>query len=123
MGDINRPNYPKVGKDPIDEQIEQFKSGMTMNEKICMGARESEDDFIFETVRPFCEGMTQMVIHKKDLIEAMRLWTNSKPQKPSESEITVNGHYAYEYLCRRCGHTLRKEQRFCDECGGKVEWQ
>lgn len=122
MADINKPNYPKGNRDPIAEEIEKATSKIMMDQKICMGARESEDDFIFETVRPFCEGITQAIIKKQDLIEAMELWRKNKPEKAAESEIEVNGHYAYEYLCMRCGHVLRKEQRFCDECGGKVEW-
>ena len=40
-------------------------------EKIAQTVQETEDDFIFETVRPFCEDVIQSKISKQDLARAV----------------------------------------------------
>lgn len=46
--------------------------------KISTEVTESQEEFIFETVRPYCENIVQMKISKKDLTEALLLWKEAK---------------------------------------------
>ena len=50
-----------------------------MMHKIATEVTESQEEFIFETVRPYCENVVQMKISKKDLTEALLLlWKEAK---------------------------------------------
>lgn len=40
--------------------------------------REDEDNFIFETIEPYCSNIAQQKISKKDLDEAIQLWKEAK---------------------------------------------
>lgn len=40
--------------------------------------REDEDNFIFETIEPYCSNIAQQKISKKDLNEAIQLWMAAK---------------------------------------------
>lgn len=39
---------------------------------------EDEDNFIFETIEPYCSNIAQQKISKKDLDEAIQLWMAAK---------------------------------------------
>ena len=45
--------------------------------KIEMKAREDEENFIFETVGPYCDEVAQRKISKKDLKDAVRFWMDN----------------------------------------------
>ena len=44
--------------------------------KIVMQMVEMEDQFIFETIKPYCEKETQMKISKQELVQALLFWRN-----------------------------------------------
>ncbi len=46
--------------------------------KMVMSARETADNFIFETISPFCQGITQTTISKQELIDALTQYRNLK---------------------------------------------
>jgi hypothetical protein len=46
---------------------------------------EDQENFIFETIRPFCEERTQMKISKQELVSALLFWRN-KDKMISEIE-------------------------------------
>lgn len=47
-------------------------------DKICIQIREDEENFIFETIQPYCSMIAQQVLSKKDLEEAVQLWLQAK---------------------------------------------
>lgn len=46
--------------------------------KITTEAQETMDDFIFTTIRPFCEDVIQRKISKRELISALLLYEKAK---------------------------------------------
>lgn len=51
---------------------------MDLTYKIRRQVREDEDNFIFETIEPYCSNIAQQKISKKDLNEAIQLWMAAK---------------------------------------------
>ena len=49
-------------------------------EQVTEKATEEHEEFIFQTIKPFCEEIVQEKISKKDLTEALIMWKNSKEQ-------------------------------------------
>ena len=70
-------NYPKP---PEEDTI------CKVVDEIAIKARETEETFIFETVKPYCEYITRTEISKKDLEDALRLWQCAKGILHYESE-------------------------------------
>ncbi len=65
--------------------IDAFKStkiepigDIDFNYEIKRRVREDEDNFIFETIEPYCSNIAQQKISKKDLNEAIQLWMAAK---------------------------------------------
>lgn len=87
--------------------------------KIITSVVEDYDNFIFETIKPFCENVTQMKIEKRDLENAL---LKSKPRKitvvygkdicPScHLDITNSVQGIKECYCKKCGqHIIRSFQ-------------
>ena len=46
--------------------------------KMVMSARETADNFIFDTISPFCQGITQTTISKQELIDALTQYRDLK---------------------------------------------
>lgn len=79
--------------------------------------KEDYDDFVFETIRPFCEDVVQMKIEKYQLKQAL---LKAQPRKitvvcgkdicPScHLDITNSVKGMLECYCKRCGqHILRR---------------
>ena len=63
---------------------------MTM--KISMQVTEDIDNFIFESIKPWCEEKTQMKISKKELQQALMFWRN-KDKMLSEIEQEAYGEH------------------------------
>jgi hypothetical protein len=57
-----------------------------MVEKIAMQAKENQEEFIFETIRPYCEDVLQMKINKKELKQI--LLNGMQKQQPCEDCIS-----------------------------------
>lgn len=69
----------------IDDEINEFKStkldiskDIDFTYEIRRRVREDEDNFIFETIEPYCSNIAQQKISKKDLDEAIQLWKEAK---------------------------------------------
>jgi hypothetical protein len=45
--------------------------------KVEMKVREDEENFIFETIGPYCNEVAQSKISKKDLKDAIRFWMDN----------------------------------------------
>jgi len=70
----------------IDDEINEFEStkieqpigDIDFTYEIRRRVREDEDNFIFETIEPYCSKIAQQKISKKDLNEAILLWKEAK---------------------------------------------
>ena len=83
-------------------------------------AYETQDAFIFETIRPFCEDKTHMTITKDKLIRALTLLREQEPVEPIKKPGIVE-----PYKCGACGAVLgweSEKQKFCPKCGREVKW-
>lgn len=49
-----------------------------MIQKIITEVQETEDEFIFTTIQPYCENVFQRKISKKELESALLLWEQAK---------------------------------------------
>lgn len=57
-----------------------------MVEEIAMQAKENQEEFIFETIRPYCENVLQMKINKEELKQI--LLSSIQKQQPCEDTIS-----------------------------------
>lgn len=57
-----------------------------MVEEIAMQAKENQEEFIFETIRPYCENVLQMKINKEELKQI--LLNSVQKQQPCEDCIS-----------------------------------
>lgn len=84
-------------------------------EKIVQTVHETEDEFIFETVRPFCEDVIQSKISKQDLARAVVNYHGSR--------ITI---YDDKEVCPACRAVLDsplykgRNVCYCYRCGRKI---
>ena len=90
----------------------------TMMEKVITKAIEEEDRFIFETIRPFCENVTQKVIPKKDLEQAIVRYYNRGNwiHEPIEGMVGLGA----EVRCSICRKVQKLVTNFCPECGADM---
>ena len=82
-------------------------------EYISMKAIETEEDFMFRTVSPFCTTITKYRISKQDLVTAL------SRQKAMEPFKSLEGNYA----CRNCLVKIVNGNNYCPVCGQKVKWK
>lgn len=82
--------------------------------QIALEVEETTEEFIFKTIWPFCQEVTQRVVSKKDLEQAL---IHYFPKR----RIVKNGERVKYYECPTCGGDIRKDQQFCDECGQRLE--
>ena len=78
-------------------------------------AAEEYVRFIFTTIQPFCEHVTQREVKKKDLEQAL---IHYFPKHRTVRE-TENGIRFYD--CPTCGGAIKSNQKFCDECGQNLQ--
>ena len=84
-------------------------------DKIVQSVQETEDDFIFETVRPFCEDIIHAKISKQDLARAVINYHGSR--------ITI---YDSKEICPACRAVLDSPLYkgsnvcYCYRCGRKI---
>lgn len=81
-------------------------------EHISMKVIETEEDFMFRTVSPFCTAITKYRISKQDLVTAL------SKQKKMEPFKSLEGNYA----CRSCLSKIVNGNNYCPVCGQAVEW-
>lgn len=58
--------------------LQKRLDGIDFTYEIKRRVREDEDNFIFETIEPYCSNIAQQKISKKDLDEAIQLWMAAK---------------------------------------------
>ena len=80
---------------------EDFTTSFDVN-KIVMKAVEEMDEFIFRTIQPFCEQITERHISKKDLADALMKAT----PKHVLTELDKDNFPDY-FKCPDCGQALK----------------
>lgn len=75
--------------------------------KIAMQAKENQEEFIFETIRPYCENILQIKINKEELKQILlngvqkTSWipTSEPPKETGEYLVTIRwrNHYGDDY--------------------------
>ena len=115
----------KVIKPTADEITETLGDEIF---QVVTKAFETQDAFIFETIRPFCEDKTHMTITKDELIRALTLLREQEPVKPFARYDALRR----EFDCGACGFLVgfenafdehRYRAKYCPECGRKVVWE
>ena len=99
---------------PIDPDIGEFAATMTTR------AIEETDEFIFRTISPFCERITEMRISKAELTAALM---KQKARKPIREQ--------WRSACPVCRATLfagefdgkEFENHYCPRCGQKIDFE
>lgn len=84
-------------------------------------AYETQDAFIFETIRPFCEDKTHMTITKDELIRALTMLREQEPVKPITQDAWPNP----VKVCGSCGRYITYtagRPRYCQNCGSEMKW-
>lgn len=62
----------------INIERKQIDDPIEFTYEIQRRVREDADNFIFETIEPYCSNIAQQKISKKDLEEAIQLWMAAK---------------------------------------------
>lgn len=59
--------------------------------------------------------------HKAEKMENI-LREKQSPKKIKEQSIKFNNHESVNYLCGACSWNLDMRDRFCKNCGQKLDW-
>ena len=59
----------------------------SMINKIITKVQETQEEFIFTTIQPYCEGALQQRISKSELVKALLLYQKAKQLLGVENEI------------------------------------
>lgn len=81
---------------------------------------ETQEEFIFQTIQPFCERQAHMVITKDKLIRALTLLREQEPVKP-EREYSGGGTTWWN-VCGACMTAINPNDKYCHECGRGIKW-
>ena len=84
--------------------------GIDFGTEIVNRCIEEHDKFIFEQVEPFCNRITQRIITKKDLEQAL---INYFPKE----RIKVEDSYQCYSKCPKCLSYISLNSNFCEFCG------
>ena len=79
----------------------------------------SEEDFIFKTIRPYCENILQRKINRKELEQIiLRGAKKGKWIATENEEMNIAGYY-----CSCCDLPMETEEKtdYCPNCGAKME--
>ena len=61
--------------------ITETEGGVTITDKIAYTVQEEWDRFIFQTVEPYLEEMTKIVISKEILVRALTCFAHEHPEE------------------------------------------
>ena len=89
---------------------------------------KTQDEFIFQTVQPYCENIAEMRITKDELKRAMMLLRQQEPVEPVRTPETFHSMFSCGNCTATVGFHMRAENRwrfkfkYCPNCGRKVKW-
>ena len=76
---------------------------------------ETHEEFIFDTISPFCCEVAQKIVSKRDLQEALTRYYKKGRWIRHNYE---NGWYSLE--CDQCHETSGDDSNFCPNCGADM---
>lgn len=91
-------------------------------EEIAMQAKENQEEFIFETIHPYCENILQMKINKEELNRIIL-----RGVRPKGKWIDIRVIKAFHYdgeprvRCSCCGNEEEWSSNYCPNCGAEME--
>lgn len=92
----------------------------TMVKKIAMQAQETEEEFIFKIIQPYCENILAMKINKKELEQILLKGMQTKwipisegpPEDYSPCWCTIRNHHTYDNCIEVYDHTVIYDPTF-----------
>ena len=71
-------------------------------EKIVMQVQENQEEFIFETIRPYCESILQMKINKEELKQILLIgMQRQKSDVLDKIKSEIKNEQNMDYKCHR----------------------
>ncbi len=87
-------------------------------EEMSVRIRETEEDFILDTIFPYCQETLQRRINKEELKQI--ILRGSRP-KGKWLEVSDYG-YQYHFECSACGKRMKSnDDTYCPNCGAEME--
>lgn len=96
-------NLPEIG---ICAEISEIAATMTKR------AVEESENFIFQTIAPYCERITETKISKAELADALM---KQKARKPIREQ--------WRSVCPICGAGIYRGENYCGMCGQKIDFE
>ena len=102
----------------------EFDISKTVQE-IVMQAKETQDEFIIETIYPYCEDVLQIKINKEELKQILikGMAADKKPGKWKPRSIDGPGRSLMVYKCSECKKFALYMTDYCPSCGARMEWR
>ena len=82
--------------------------------EIVFQLKETEENFIYETITPYCENILQMKISKAELKELLIKGMNYKEKEGKWIPYHVEG---LNVKCSECGSKYEVPWHYCPNCG------
>ena len=91
-------------------------------QKIAVRYADEIDEFLTDAIiKSLPEDISELfIINKKEVLKVI---LRDVAQKPYSQCMTGSGASAfYSKSCRVCSSTLEEHQKFCSECGTRIDW-
>ena len=103
----------------IESECSAYDSMYETTYNLQMTAKEEYERFVFDTIAPYCNQITQTTINKEEIKAALTLWAqvksgNNLTIKMGEWKINSDGYYPY---CSECGFEPKEMTNYCPKCG------
>jgi hypothetical protein len=99
----------------IDTQIDSLVNRVT--QKLCVQFVDDYDDYIVSQIADTAKenGVSELVVlNKKTIIDALNKQMPKKPVDLAKTELYGR--------CAVCGQIVHVGNRYCDQCGQKIDW-
>ena len=87
-------------------------------EEISIRIKETEEDFILDTIFPYCQETLQRKINKAELKQIIL-----RGSRPKGKWLEIPDGNDYRVDCSICGHSLNwliERARYCPNCGAEM---
>ena len=88
--------------------------------KIAMQAKENQEEFIIETIHPYCENILQIKINKEELKQI--LLNGIQKQQPNVGKWIAHPSTYAHLVCSKCLSNAPYDCKtnYCPNCGAKM---
>ena len=120
---MNDPKIDFIQKYKIKEPEIDYGEGIaSVVQKIAVRYADEIDEFLTDAIiKSLPEDISELfIINKKEVLKVI---LRDVAQKPYSQCMTGSGASAfYSKSCRVCSSTLEEHQKFCSECGTRIDW-